>query len=505
MAYNNIAEIFHNSLERYPKQPALILSDKSWTYSELGRLVSSAISRLKDPLAGKGRRIAIIGNNHPAYIAAYLTSHYLGLATVEINRNESLAILLNIIKRTGACFVVTDREDLRKALQSHLPVESFEEFIFSCETGNRNNNEMPNINLSADGSEEASIVFTSGTTGPAKGVILSHANFCFISKSIADYLNLHRKDRYALILPLCHTYGKSVLLCSFYTGAAVVMLNGFNNIKNFLHQLSVSKSTILSAVPYHINILLKGRVLSDYDLSSLRVITSSANRLSHNAVENLLKALPWVQIFSMYGLTESTTRACFVPPDLLQKKKGSCGKPIQGMKIRIVGEDGSDAVTGDTGEILLSGLNIMKGYFSDPELTKETFVDGWLKTGDIGYLDNDGFLYLTGRKKDIIKCAGERISALEIEKVLLEHEGVEEAVVIGRHDSLMGEIIHAYVVPRTTYLKKHDLYKYCFKRLPHYKCPCHYIFIDKLPKNSMGKIKKQILIKYPNASNVVCE
>lgn len=489
----SIAEIFLNTVDKFPQHPALILPDQSWSYEELGGIVNSAAIKFKKLINFKNSRIVIIGDNHPAYVVAYFAAQCIGASTVEVSRNESLDTLLSIVKATGAIFVVTDRDDLRKTLETQLHVESFQEFLTFCEASSIDNTDLLKNSAVVDCSKEASIVYTSGTTGSAKGVILSHENFCFITHAIADYLKLTHEDRYALVLALCHTYGKSILLSSFAVGASVIMINDFKNIPNFLDQLVHKNCTVLSAVPYHINVLLKGGHLEKYDLSSLRAITSSANKLSHTTIDNLTNALPEVQLFSMYGLTESTTRTCYMPPDILQTKKNSCGMPLPGVEIRIVDKDGTDLSEGQAGEILLRGPNIMKGYFEDSKLTEDTLINGWLRTGDIGFVDDEGFLYITGRKKDIIKCAGERISALEIEEVLLEHEGVEEVAVIGQADSLMGEIIHAYVVPSSPSLKKNELLSYCFKRLSHHKVPYHYTFVGKLPKTETGKVKKYLL------------
>ncbi len=494
MTYRCIAEIFLRSMKKYPLRPALIFQDQVWTYQKLGKIISAAILRIKKYLTTGDNRIAIIGDNHPSYVVAYFAAQFLGVPTVEAGRYESLDTLLNISETTKACFVVTDREDLKEALKQIVPVESFQGFLSTGEdNGNDASHLLKKIKYS-DNSKEASIVYTSGTTGCAKGVILSQKNFCYIAHIVADYLKLSPQDRYALVLPLCHTYGKSILLSSFAAGSGVVMLHDFKNIPKLLKRLAENKATVLSVVPYHINIFLKGGDLSKYDLSSLRAITSSSNKLSPVTIDSLLAAFPNVQVFSMYGLTESTTRACYVPPDLLQTKKDSCGRPLPGVEIRIVGEDGTVLPTFHKGEVLLCGPNIMKGYFSNSKLTAETLVNGWLKTGDLGYLDNDGFLYLNGRKTDIIKCAGERISSLEIEAVLLEHNEVEEAAVIGRPDSLMGEIIHAYIVPGRASLNKSELRTYCLKRLSHQKVPYYYTFVDKLPKTGTGKVQKSLLV-----------
>ena len=341
-----------------------------------------------------------------------------------------------------------------------------------------------------DKSKEASIVYTSGTTSAAKGVVLSQENFCFIARAVADYLELNETDRYALILPLCHTYGKSVLLSATVAGAAIVMLDGFGGQRQFLSRLTAEGCTVLSVVPYHLHTLLKSGCLSQYDFSSLRIITSSADKLSPSVIDSLTEALPKLRIFSMYGLTEATTRACYVPPELIQIKKESCGRPLPGVELKIVMEDGRAADVGETGEALLRGPNVMTGYLDDPDLTAETIVDGWLKTGDIGRLDADGFLYIDGRKKDLIKCAGERVSPLEIEKILMEHPWVEEAVFVGQPDSFMGETIHAYVTSRNSLLKKADLRKHCRARLSHNRIPYRYTIVECLPKTGTGKIRR---------------
>jgi acyl-CoA synthetase (AMP-forming)/AMP-acid ligase II len=488
----NIADIFRQAMTRYPQRPALVLPDKTLSYGELWNLVASVALRLKAFIHATGNRIAIVGGNHLAYIVAYWGAQCLGASTIEIDRNESIETLLNAINETHARVVVTDRNDLKSALHGKIPVKLFDEFLAGCEKPNESGNliEIPQI---ADDSE-ASIVYTSGTTASAKGVVLSQRNFCFIAHSVADYLDLDEEDRCALVLPLCHTYGKSVMLSAAAAGAAVVMLNGFSRQEDFL-QLSAKKCTMLSVVPYHLHLLVKSGSLSKYDFSSLRTITSSANKLSPDVIDCLTVALPQSRIFSMYGLTEATTRACYVPPEFLPIKKESCGRPIAGVEIKIAPESGISVSLGGVGEILLRGPNIMKGYWEDSKLTADTIVDGWLKTGDIGHLDDDGFLYIDGRKKDIIKCAGERINPWEIEEVLREHPGVDEAAVVGCRDSLMGEILHAYVTPRVPSLKISALRDHCCARLYRHKIPYRYSIVTNLPKTTTGKIQKHLLTK----------
>ena len=491
-----IAGIFARARALYPQRPALVIGERTWSYSGLGCLVDVAAYRLKNTIPVKSGRIAIIGANHISYIVAYWAAQRLGCPTVEINRNESRKTLLGILAATHTQFVVTDRSDLKSALQGKIPVESFEEFITGCEASHGDRIEdfkTENGESSDDGSKEASIVYTSGTTASAKGVVLSHGNFCFIARAVADYLELSGEDRCALVLPLYHTYGKSVLLSAFAAGSAVIVLDGFNNLQKCLSGLTSERCTVLSAASYHLNVLVTSGCLSKYDFSSLKTITSAADKLSSAVIDSLMKELPKVRIFCMYGLTEAATRVSYIPPELLRAKKGSCGRPLLGVEIKIAAENGASTQTGVTGEILLRGPNVMKGYYGDPDLTASTIVDGWLKTGDIGHLDEDGFLYIDGRKKDIIKCAGERINPQEIEEVLLEHPGIEEAAVVGLRDSLMGEIIHAYVTVCDPSLKISDLRNHCSTRLSPLKNPYKYTIVESLPKTITGKIQKSIL------------
>jgi len=491
--FSNLAELFARTLETHPQRIALRSRDGIRTYGDLGRSVANAVDRLEPRMPASQRRIAIVGNNDPAYVIAYFAAQYLGASTVEAGRHETLDRLVEQVEKARPAFVVTDRDDLRERLCGQVPTESFEEFRSACEAESVAPPHVPVIPASLDSSREASIVFTSGTTGHPKGVVLTHDNFCFVASAVIDYLELDQDDRYALMLPLNHTYGKTVLLTSFAVGASVVLMDDFQNLPVFLSRLTETRCTVLSLVPFHVHVLLKWGNLSGHDLSSLRTISSSANKLPASSVDRLLQAIPGVRIFSMYGLTESTTRATYVPPDRLATKKDSCGRALSGVELRIVGEDGTRLPAGEVGEVWVRGPNVMQGYLDEPQLTAETIVDGWLRTGDLGRLDEDGFLYLEGRISEIIKCAGERIGPAEIEEVLMQHPGVAEATVIAAPDPVLGEVVHALVVPREESLAEGDLRSHCAAHLSPHKIPRRYTFIDEIPKTATGKVKKHLL------------
>jgi long-chain acyl-CoA synthetase len=488
--YANIRDLLFVSVEAYPERLALLTPEVTLTYAELGSLVARAASHLVTRVPGRDRRMAIIGDNHPAYVVGYLAAQSAGISTVEVGRYESLDRLEAIIDKTQCRFVLTDRQDVVEALKSKVHVALFTEFMEDIghaedTSGIKENNIDPN--------DEASIVFTSGTTNFPKGVVLTQANFCFIAEVVSQYLGLSPDDRYALILPMSHTYGKSIVLSTIRAGGTIVIINNFMDLQNFLKALADFKCTILSAVPYNAHVLLKWGNLSQHDLSSLKKMTFSGNKLPASTIDKLLEKLPLVEIYSMYGLTESTTRACYMPPEHLLKKKESCGKPLSGVELKITDESGAILPLGRIGQVFVKGPNVMRCYFQDPELTSQTIIDGWLNTGDLGRLDEDGFLYLEGREKEIIKCAGERISPLEIEEVILNHTEVSEVAVIGAPDPVLGEIVHAFVVPKSESMHLKELRTYCAKHLTHHKIPRKYTIINELPKTPTGKVKKHLL------------
>lgn len=485
-----IRDLFFASVESCPERLALLTPEVTLTYAELGSLVSRAVSFMSSKVQGRDHRMAIVGDNHPAYIIGYFASQSAGIPTVEVGRYESLDRLETIIDKTQCQLVLTDRQDVVDALKHKVHVTLFSEFMEVLE----NTDELRDIrDIAVSQYDEASIVFTSGTTNFPKGVVLTQANFYFIAEVVSQYLNISPNDRYALILPMSHTYGKSIVLSTIRAGGAIIMINNFMDLQSFLNTLSEFKCTILSAVPYNAHVLLKWGNLSKYDLSALKKMTFSGNKLPAPTIDRLLELLPWVKIYSMYGLTESTTRVCYLPPEHLLEKKESCGKPLPGVEVRILDERGQALPTGRIGQVFVKGPNVMQCYFQDPELTSQTIVNGWLNTGDLGRLDEDGFLYLEGREKDIIKCAGERISSLEIEEVILNHPEVSEVAIIGAADPVLGEVVHAFVVPRSASLRLNELRTYCAKNLSHHKIPRKYTVTNELPKTATGKIKKHLL------------
>jgi acyl-CoA synthetase (AMP-forming)/AMP-acid ligase II len=341
------------------------------------------------------------------------------------------------------------------------------------------------------------VVFTSGTTGLPKGVVLSHRNILFVIGAVCDYLQLTAADRYALVLPLSHTYGKSNLLSAVAAGATAVSVEPIQNPRAFLDRLAAERCSILSVVPFHLHVMARHGIPSSCDLSQLRAVTSSGGPLTPSAVDAVGRLLPQTRFFSMYGLTESATRVTYLPPEWLRAKPQSVGRPLRGVQLEIRADDGRVEPPGVVGQVYVRGPNVMQRYLGDPELTASTLESGWLRTGDLGYLDAEGCLFITGRQKEIIKVAGERISPAEIESVVASHPGVADAAVVGAPDPLLGETVWAYVVPTRGSQGLTGVGAYCAARLAPAKVPRKFIVVDRIPRTATGKIRRHLLAGSP--------
>jgi long-chain acyl-CoA synthetase len=242
--------------------------------------------------------------------------------------------------------------------------------------------------------------------------------------------------------------------------------------------------------------LLERVKLSSYDLSSLRYLTQAGGAMSPSLTRRLRAALPQARLFVMYGQTEATSRLTWLPPERLDEKLGSVGIPVDGVELRIVHEDDSDAATGEDGEVRVRGANVMRGYWNNPEATAAVLQDGWLRTGDVGRLDADGFLWLQGRRSDMIKTGAHRVHPGDIEDAIAELAGVSEVAVVGIDDEVLGQVVKAFVVAPGLPPNSENLVKaHCRERLASYKIPREVEFVTALPRTASGKVRRAALLE----------
>jgi acyl-CoA synthetase (AMP-forming)/AMP-acid ligase II len=491
-----------DSTKRFPDREAIIQGESSVSYQRLSRWAASIAAYLRREGLKQGDRVGILVQNSAEYVAIYygilsaggvvvslntatrardlsnwLKHSDVGWLFAEASHPEFEAILQNLSTNTG--IVEVQDSGINTATSQYLNLSE----ILADDQGFLNNTDM------IAGDDLAAIMYTSGTTGHPKGVMLSHRNIYSNICSILDYLQLDHTDRVMNVLPFYYSYGNSVLHTHLAAGASTILENSMLYPRRVMERLVELEATGFSGVPSTYSLLLNRIRLDDFDLSSLRYLTQAGGAMPADSIRRLRKLVPNAIFFVMYGQTEASARLSYLPPEKFEEKAGSVGIPITGVKLEIRNEHGRLMPTGETGEIWAAGDNIMQGYWSDPEMTATVLAEGWLKTGDLAYQDEDGYFYLIGRSFDMIKSGAHRISPKDIEEVLLELDGIEEAAAIGIDDELLGQVIKAVVVSRPGgELDRRTVLAHCRKNLASYKIPKLVEFVDQIPKTSSGKI-----------------
>ncbi len=340
----------------------------------------------------------------------------------------------------------------------------------------------------------AAIVYTSGSTGIPKGVMLTHDNLLSSTRSTVEYLGLRAEDRMMVVLPLYYIYGLSLLYTHLWVGGSVVLDHRFAYPNVVLDTMSKREVTGFAGVPSTFILLLQKSTLRKRSFARLRHVTQAGGALAPSLQQEVHAAFAPARLFIMYGCTEASPRLSYVPPELLPQKWGSIGRAVPGVELTLVDEEGQEVATGESGEIAARGPNIMAGYWRDPVGTAEVLREGRYLTGDLARSDEDGFLYIVGRKREILKVGGHRVSPLEIEECLYDVPGVAEAAVVGVEDPLLGEAAVAFVVGSVGQaLLAEEILRALKERLPAFKVPRSVVILDALPKNQAGKVQKSAL------------
>jgi len=347
---------------------------------------------------------------------------------------------------------------------------------------------------SAQEQDLAMICYTSGTTGSPKGVMLTHRNLVANAESIVKYLRLTSDDKMMVVLPFYYSYGNSLLTTHAKVGGTLDIGRNFIYPNMVLDLMLREGVTGFAGVPSTFAILLNRSAIRKYAFPMLRYLTQAGGAMSPRSAEELHRILPGTDIFIMYGQTEASARLTYLAPADFRRKAGSIGKPIPGVRITIRGEDSTPCAPREVGEIVAEGDNVMKGYWGDVEGTSRVLRSDGLHTGDMAWMDEEGYIYIVGRQSEFIKSGGHRIGAKEIEEAILELPTVHEVAVVGEEDEILGESITAYVVAKErSGIDPHAIQRCCRDRLPVYMVPRKVVFMDELPKTISGKIRKNEL------------
>lgn len=508
----HIAYLVDRNARKYPHKIAVSSLEKKVNYRELRSMVLSLAGALASMGIRRGDRVATLMFNRIELLTAYLALFRLGAILVPLNTRLAEPEWRYMLEDSGAVALLSEEgfekslESLRSCMQGPREV-----VCVGAEGKNlRNWEELTGFPALEEPPEEPGledelyILYTSGTTGRPKGAVITHMNFLWNSINGQVSGGFSGSDVVYYGLPLFHGAAMGGCFATLLLGGTVVLRPRFDPLE-LLSLIQQERITRVPAVPPMLTALMEISNLESWDLSSLKVFNTGATIIPQALKEKLLERFPWVDVVDSYGLTEATSYCTTLPGKDFLRKAASVGKPHAYVEIRVVDEQGSDVPLGEVGEILVRGPNVMSGYWARPQETQETLKGGWLHTGDLGKLDEEGYLYLVDRKKDMIISGGENVYPREVEEVLNLYPGVIEAAVVGFPDERWGEKVVAYiVVEKECGPSAQELDEYCRKSLAGYKCPKEYFFVKELPRTSTGKVLKRALRKEaPQAESLV--
>ncbi|HEU6449342.1 MAG TPA: AMP-binding protein [Verrucomicrobiae bacterium] len=470
--------------------PALIYRQEVLTYAELRQKVMRCSTTFLGRNHAKGDRIGIFSENNPFFVVSYLSIIRAGLVAVPFQTELTEQDFKRIVSDAGIEDVCVSRRFINRLLPlaKRLNLNLLTEDDF--ENGNKKPLPLPVIDSARD---LAALMFTSGSTGHAKGVMVTHRNIECNTRDIISYMDLTANDRVMVLLPFHYCFGASLLHSHLMAGGSLVLNNNFAFPETVLQEMQARGCTGLAGVPSTFQILLRKSRLCEMNFPELRWFQQAGGKLPNACIEELVTAFPDVCYYLMYGQTEATARLSYLPPERLVDKMGSIGKGLPSTRLDVLKPDGSPVQPGsnEIGEIVASGDNITAGYWNDPEETLRYFKSGRLHTGDMARVDADGFIFIVERERELIKCKGNRVSAKEIEEVIAEIPGVIETAVVGTPDEIFGEAICAFILGAPGAHLTADLVEgHCHKRLPPFKVPTRIELIGQMPHNGAGKIAK---------------
>jgi long-chain acyl-CoA synthetase len=501
----NLADILEYAARRTPEKTFIVAGERRETFAEVNREVQRFANVLARLGVRPGDKVALLLPNDPLFVTCYYGALRLGAVPVAINTSSPGPEIAYFLSDSEAAALVAHEAVLPAALEGfqqqqscrHLLVANFPTSEVCPQLALRLATLMASVGdesfpLPATAPlEPATILYTSGTTGHPKGAVLSHLNLWFTNNLVAKELwGITQHDVVLIAAPMGHIFGQVLLNASCVAQAMVSFMPRFD-MELFLQTIERDRVTFFAGVPTLALYMLNSPAVQKYDLSSLRTVMFGGAPLAHEVMERFRERFG-VEVLTGYGLTEALpvtfrTAGMKIPP-------GSVGVPVMGARMRIIDEEGNDVRPGEPGEIVARGPMIFSGYYNRPEATAEALRGDWFHTGDIGYVDDGGYLFLVDRLKDMIKRSGYAVFPAEIERVLQGHPAVSEAVAVGIPDPTLGEEIKAFVVLRPeAEANEAELLAHCAQRLAAYKVPRWVELRPSLPKNPAGKLLRRAL------------
>jgi long-chain acyl-CoA synthetase len=494
---HNLARLAERGFELRGDYEALLFEGRWHTSAELFNRARRLGAGLSELGVRPGERVAVMMANSPEVGIAYQALWRAGAVITPANFLLAVEDLRHVLADSEAAAVITTTEFADKVRTAAADLDSVRFLISSGDDegfqalSSLEETEPAPIVPRAD-EDLAALLYTGGTTGRSKGVMLTHANLDFTGSAAHAASHVPGVNRGLVSLPLSHAYGLLVTIAGMHSPERTVgvLMRWFDPL-GVLELIAEHRIQITSVVPSMLQILLS-QPLEDYDLSTLRYVTSGGAPLASEVAEQFTRRVPSVSIRQGYGLTETAALVSSNP--IGREKPGSVGVPVPGTELRVLDDEGRELAAGEVGEICVRSPGVMQGYWNSPDTTSEALRDGWLHTGDLGFCDEESYLFIVDRKKDLIIRGGFNVYPRDVEDALLEHPAIEAAAVVGRPDELHGEEVVAFVSPRPgEELTGAELVEWARGRIGGYKYPREVHIVDAVPLTNVGKIDRKVV------------
>jgi acyl-CoA synthetase (AMP-forming)/AMP-acid ligase II len=500
-----IYEMLEASAVRLPEKIALICDDESLNYKNLQGQVLSLAFHLQKLGVRKGDRVALLFPNCIEMAISYYACAAVGAIAVPLNNRLTGKDLIYILNDCGAGVLVVGFQfwEVSQAIRPDLlwvkeciyagPERKLGAHFFSdlLETATLPN--FPDLNPE----DVATIMYTSGTTGLPKGAMMTHRNIFTNARNCGAALTYKETDITLIVVPLFHVTGLNSQLVAFiYVGGTCVIMKAYKTAE-MIKAIEQHRISVLFNVPTMYVLMLINETLKDTDISSVRISAYGGAPMDRETIVALRERLG-MDLYNAYGLTESSSLTTVLPACDAIRKAPSVGLPVSGVRIKAIDVLGNEVQPGVPGELLIKGPNIVKGYFNQPEVTQKALKEGWLHTGDVARIDDEGYVFIVDRMKDMIVRGGENIYSIEVESVLNSHPKVLESAVVPEPHPIFGEVVRACLVLRPeTEATAEEILEYCREHLADFKVPARIIFLSELPRNPGGKVIKTQLKELP--------
>jgi acyl-CoA synthetase (AMP-forming)/AMP-acid ligase II len=497
-----IPHLAQAAAQRFGDAAAILEAGETWSYQQLWDKVRQAASAMLKAGITRGDRVAIWAPNRKEWIVAAIASQLAGAAVVPLNTRLKGREAGEILRRTSAkmlfmvdAFLGTDypalikNEDLSALKHTILFDKDWAAFLAE---GDLSDDAVDAALAQCTADDGSDIMFTSGTTGIPKGVLTTHGRILPMFDNWTKLVDLRRGDTYLIINPFFHSFGfKAGWVAAMIVGAKIIPMAIFD-VQKAIDHIEHDRVAFIPGPPTIFQALLAELSGRKFDSSSLRSAMTGAATVPPSLIKRMYDELGFERVLTAYGMTECTNITSCLPGDPPELVANSCGKAVPGLEVCIADDQGEEVARGETGEIFVRGYGVMLGYLDDPSATAEAIdTDGWLHTGDVGTMDDAGYVRITDRKKDMYISGGFNCYPAEVEKLLAAHPAIEMVAVVGVPDERMGELGKAFVVKRRgTELNETQVIAWARENMANYKVPRSVSFVDCLPQNAAGKVMK---------------